>query len=116
MALTQITITGTLADPNAGDAAGTGTATLSHRIVNGSTVVEPEPIEFQLNASGQVVNMSGLPLVVYANDDTGTEPTGSFYTFVLEIDSAPIDPFEAVISHLAPGGTVDLSTLIPSLP
>lgn len=116
MSLTAVTVTGTFTRADGSFASGTGTATLSHRIANGTTVIEPTPISFHLSPTGTVVNSAGTPLILEANDDTGTLPTGSFYSFVLDFDSAPVDPFDAVVSHSAPGGTVDLSTLIPALP
>lgn len=112
MALTAVTITGTFVDPDSSQPRTiTGSATLSERIANGVQIVEPEPIGFQGNTSGQIVNHAGLPLTLVANDDTGTSPPGSYYTFRITVDSAPIDPFDAVISHTST--TVDLSTLIP---
>jgi hypothetical protein len=116
MAFTPITLTGTFTEPDGSAVSGTGSATLSHRIANGTTIIEPTPIALELSPTGTVVNSAGQPLILEANDDPGTEPQGSFYSFVLEFGSAPIDPFEAVISHLAPGATVDLSALIPALP
>lgn len=116
MAFTPITVTGTFKRPDGSPDSGTGTATLSHRLVNGTAIVEPEPVSLELSPTGTVVNTSGTAFILDAVDDTGTEPTGAYYTFVLEFDSAPIDPFTAVISHSAAGGTVDLSTMIPALP
>lgn len=116
MALTPITITGTFTRPDGSAMSGTGTATLSHRIANGTTVIEPTPISFHLSPTGTVVNSAGTALVLEANDDTGTVPAGSFYSFVLDFDSAPVDPFDAVVPHSASAGTVDLSALIPALP
>ena len=116
MTLTAITVTGTFTRPDGTAMTGTGTATLSHRLVNGTTVIEPTPIPFMLSSTGTVVNLSGLPLVLDANDDAATAPVGSFYTFTLTLDDAPLDPFDVFIPHTAAGGTVDLSTLIPALP
>lgn len=115
MAFTQITLTGTLSRPDGTSSEGTFTATLSGTMTNGSTVVEPVPLAGILTSSGPT-DQAGQPFTLDAVDDTGTEPTDRFYTFVIEADDAPIDPFTAVISHLAPGGTVDLSTLIPETP
>lgn len=115
MALTAVTVTGTFVDPDTSEPRTIqGTATLSGPMENGTEIVEPEPVRFQGNASGQVVNLEGEALTLVAVDDTGTEPTGRFYTFSVTVDSAPLDPFTAVISHVS--GTVDLSALIPQLP
>lgn len=113
---TPVTLTGTFLRSDGSFASGTGTATLSHRIANGTTVIEPTPVTFHLSPTGTVVNNAGTPLVLEANDDTGTVPSGSFYRFVLDFDTAPVDPFDAVIPHSAGAGTVDLSALIPALP
>jgi hypothetical protein len=113
--LTSVTITGSFVDPDSSEPRTiSGTATLSQRLVNGTQIVEPEPVAFQGNASGQVVNLSGLALTLVAVDDTGTEPKTAYYTFAITVDSAPLDPFTAVISHTS--GTVDLSTLMPVMP
>src|SRR5580700_453934 len=106
MAFTEVTITGgPFTDAAGNPLSGTGTATLSDRLVNGTQEVEPEPVQGQLNAEGMWVNTSGEAYTLVAVDDTGTEPPGAFYSWVLNFDSAPIDPFEATISHVS--GTVD---------
>lgn len=115
MAFTQITLTGTLTQPNGAPILGTFTATLSGTMTNGSTVVEPAPLAGILTSSGPETQ-AGQPFTLAAVDDPGTTPTDRSYQFVIEADGAPVDPFTAVISHLAPGGTVDLSTLIPETP
>lgn len=115
MALTQITLTGTLTRPDGTPAEGTFTATLSGTMTNGTTVVEPAPLSGVLGASGPT-NQAGQPFLLTAIDDPGTTPTDRYYTFLLELDGVPLDPFTAAISHTAPGGTVDLSTLIPETP
>lgn len=116
MAFTNITITATEERPDGTPAQGSVTVTLSERITNSGVSVDPTPITGTLNTSGQLVNSSGHPFVVVANDDTGTTPAGSFYSFVVEFDNAPLDQFDAVVSHTAGGGTVDLSALWPSVP
>jgi hypothetical protein len=111
--LTPVTITGTITRADGTHAEGTFTATLSGTMANGTTVVEPTPISGLLTAAGPV-NLSGLPFVLDAVDDTGTSPPGRYYRFVFELDNAPPLPVEAVISHIS--STVDLSTLIPETP
>jgi hypothetical protein len=115
MAFTTITITGSFTRPDGQPAQGTVTATLSEQLENGTAIIEPTPIAGVLNAAGQLKDSSGLqPFTVVANDDPATTPQGSEYQFVLELDSAPVKEFSAVVSHSAVGGTVDLSALDPS--
>lgn len=52
MAFTQITLTGTLTQPNGAPILGTFTATLSGTMTNGSTVVEPAPLAGILTGPG----------------------------------------------------------------
>lgn len=92
------------------------TATLSTTIQNGTEVASTDPFVGYFSDAGALVDDDGDALVVPANDDTGTLPAGSFYTFVVEVDSARVRQFEAVVSHTAPGGTVDLSALEPTAP
>jgi len=114
LAFTPITLVGLIERPDGSVAEGTFTVTLSEPMINGTTIIEPTPLTGKLTAGGPV-NSAGQPFVIEAVDDTGTEPTTAYYTFVLQLDNAPIDPFRAVISHLAPGGQVNLASLIPPL-
>lgn len=114
MAFTQITITGSFDRPDGQPAQGTITATLSARMVNGTEVIEPTPISGQLDAAGALKDDSGEQrFTLAANDDSATTPTGTVYRFVLELDSGPIDPFEASVPSAAPAGTIDITELMP---
>lgn len=113
MSLTTITVTGAFTRPDGTPAQGSVTATLSAPLTNGTAEVEANPVVGSLNALGQLVASTGLPFTLVANDDPATVPVGSHYTFLLDLDSQPLREFEAVISHSAPGATVDLSTLAP---
>lgn len=108
-----ITMTDTRADQT--PAQGTITATLSETIQNSGTVIDPSPVVGTLNTQGQLKNSSGQPFILVANDDPGTLPAGTVYRFVLQLDGAPVDQFEAIIPHTAAAGTIDLSTLRPTL-
>jgi hypothetical protein len=67
---------------------------------------------------------SPVPAIFYANNDPGTTPTGSTYHWVLQIGAvpspqmvgAPSPPveFDAILDHNAPGGTVDVGSLLPA--
>lgn len=113
MAFTVITITASFDRPDGQPASGTVTATLSETIQNGTEVIDPTPIVGVLNSSGQLVNDSGLaPFTLVANDDPATTPAGSVYSFLVELDSAPVDDGSAVVPHTASAGTIDLSVLL----
>lgn len=122
MSVTPIAITGAYARPDGSPAQGTITATLSEPIVNAKQVVEPTPIHGFLNAEGKLVQAikregvveSSVPFVLDANDDAGTEPKGSHYAFVVQLDNAPVRAFYASVPHAAVSGTVDISELEPT--
>lgn len=111
MSLTTVTITGTFENEDGTPAQGSVTAVLSEQIQNGTLIVEPVPILGRLNAEGKLVNQAGAAFTLVANDDTGTEPKGSRYQFTVTLSNAPVRTFDAVVSHLAAGGKVDLSEL-----
>ena len=111
MAFTLITITAAFTRPDGTPGQGTVTATLSEPMQNGSAVIEPTPIVGVLSQAGSLVNLSGLAFVLEANDDTATTPAGSEYSFLIEVDSAPVSEFSAVVPHAAAAGTIDLSVL-----
>lgn len=116
MALTLITITYTPFQHGETPTQGTVVATLSQTIQNGAVVASTDPFVGYFSETGTLVDDEGDVFDVPANDDVGTLPAGSFYTFVIEQDNARVRQFEAVVSHLAPGGVVDLSTLEPVAP
>jgi hypothetical protein len=112
MAFTPITITGTFTKPDGSAASGTVTAILSMPLENGTAQVTPTPIVGILDASGALKDDSGLaPFVLEANDDTGTTPAGSTYEFLIELDSAPVRAFSAVVPHAT--SPIDITTLEP---
>jgi hypothetical protein len=117
MAFTQITLTATFTRPDGSAAQGKVTATLSQAIQNGTAILDPTPVVGILNAAGALQNSSGVrPFTLEANDDPATLPQGSTYAFVVELDSAPVREFEAIVPHTASAGTIDLSALEPTLP
>lgn len=113
MTLSLITITATFNVPGGGDPlTGKVTATLSEAIQNGTTIIEPEPIVGVLNDAGQLVANDGeSPYRLYANDDAATIPAGSRYSFLVEIESAPVREFQAVVGHIT--SPIDLTALAP---
>ena len=111
MAFTLVTITGDFVKPDGTPGQGTVTATLSEQMQNGAAVIEPTPVVGVLRQAGSLVNLSGLAFILEANDDPATTPVGSEYVFLIEVDSAPVSEFSAVVPHAAAAGTIDLSVL-----
>jgi hypothetical protein len=115
MSFTPITITGTFTRPDTTGAEGSVTLTLTETIRNGTETVEPNPV-LALVQEGELLAEDGQPLVVVANDDTGTSPVGSRYVFLVQVDNAPVSTWEAIVPHTAPEGKIDISELEPSIP
>lgn len=111
MSFTTITITGSFERPNGEPAQGSIVATLSETIQNGTEIVEPNPVMGVLNGEGKLVSESLQPFTLAANDDTDTTPVGSTYTFLVELDTAPVRSFTATVPHAASEGKIDLSVL-----
>lgn len=107
--LTSIIITGTFEREDGTPAEGSVTATLTAPIKNGTTSITPTP-EVGVIQAGKLLSQSLGAFTLIANDDTGTEPTGTSYMFVVELDSAPVREFYGVVPHAA-GGTVDITAL-----
>lgn len=111
MAFTLITITADEVEPNQQNASGTLTAALSEAISNGVQVAEPEPVS-GIITNGQLYDSSGVqPFKLVANNDPATTPQGSTYSFVVQVGSAPVREFTAVVPYNATGATIDLSAL-----
>jgi len=111
VSFTTITITTTEIRPNGEPAQGTVTATLSEPITNGTTTIDPTPILAELNGEGKLKAQSGEAFTLVANDDTGTTPEGSEYTFLIEIADAPVRSFKAIVPHTATEGKITLAEL-----
>ncbi len=115
VSFTPITITGDFTRPDQDVPQGTVTMTLSCRLVNGTEVAVPTPIVGVVNTAtvGLLLAPSLKPLMVLANNDAATEPAGSTYSFVIELDNAPLVEFDAVVPATAPGATIDITALMP---
>lgn len=113
---TPITVTGTFLRPDGQPAQGTFEILLNEPIANGDEVEEPVTIRAKLDTTGAVVSADGEPLVLLANDDTGTTPPGSFYTFTPDFNDAPEGPwpwsseFTRIITAASENGTFSLTT------
>lgn len=110
MAATEITVTGTFHNEDGTPASGTLQFQLSAAIANSDVVVSPVPLTVTLNSAGSF----SVPLA--ANDDTATTPAGTSYTVIERITSTSNREYSIVVPSAAPGGTVDLSTLMPGTP
>ena len=105
MAFTSVTLTGTVDLANSTPASGaTVQATLNAPITDGVTVVEPQALSTRCLSDGT------FSLAVLANDDTTTQPTGTFYQIVVIYGSQILQQFNVVVPH-ADAPTVNLYTL-----
>jgi hypothetical protein len=111
MAATQIILTGSFTNPDGSIPHGTVTATLSSQITNSDETISPTPIIGYI-VSGLLKNVQGTAFTLAANNDSSTLPTGTFYYFTVQTVGAPATGFSAVIPYNAPGGTIDISTLV----
>jgi hypothetical protein len=133
---TPITVTGKWTNPDGSPLQGTVTARLDRQIANGGEIATAIPVVLTLDSTGTLVGNPDsqaaqtdpppqpVPAIFYANDDPGTNPQGSTYHWVIQVggtpspqmagyDSPPVE-FDAPLPHTAPGGTVDLGSLLPS--
>lgn len=106
MAFTMVTVTRTYRNPAGYPAQGTVRFVPSNPMVNGVTTVAV-PVDGYLDYLGQ------LSVVVAANNDPGTTPTGSYYTITETLAGLSPRTYQVVVPYDAAGGTVDLSTLSP---
>lgn len=114
MTLSLITITATDLAPSGADPVSARlTATLSAAFQNGTTVVEPEPIVGEFVAGELLADDGVTAFAVYPNDAPGTEPMGTTYLIVVEVDNAPIREGTVSVPYDAVDGTIDLSVLMP---
>lgn len=107
MAFTNITVTGTFEGSNGAPLNGHVTATLSTAIQNGTTTIAP------LRVVGKVEN-GHLSMVLLANNDPETLPSGSYYTFRVELQGTSAYEFKAVVDHASPEAKVDITKLYES--
>lgn len=117
MAITPITVTWTVEDAEGGAPTGAVTFQLSSNMRDSTTGEEvlSEPIVGQIIGGQLLSSESGNPaLVLLANDDSTTEPAGTYYlvTEDLSAGSAP-NPWQLVVKHSSPGATLDLSSQRP---
>lgn len=91
MAFTSVTLTLDGLDPSFANLVGKVTATLSvPELANGSQVIGGVPV-IGVISEGILTNDANQPFDLAALDDSGTAPTGAYYTFSVEFDGM-IDP------------------------
>lgn len=113
MGFTMITVTHSFKNLDGSTASGIVAFRLTKRITNGSESYTPEiPLHSTLDSSGNLT--ATLP----ANDDPATLPADSQYTVAFLLNGAANqmlseEPYFITVPSAAPGGTVDLGTLLP---
>ena len=113
MSVTLVTVSHVFKNPDGTAASGTVAFRLSARITNSDVTYAAEvPVHSTLDGTGH------LSQVLPANNDPGTTPASSTYivTFMLNGASGVSlsgDEYSIVVPYNAPGGTVDLGTLLP---
>lgn len=112
MAFTSITVTGTYVETGTGTPR-TGSVrfllTAPMRDVETDITVAPTEVVQTLDENGS------FSVVLYATNDTWTEPKGVNYEVTERIDDAARNKYFISIDKDSPGGTVDLSDLVPNL-
>jgi hypothetical protein len=109
MSATLVTVTGSFTKPGGLPAQGRITAVCSRPLVNGAEHIDNTPVVGRLDSTGSLVAPAGGPFLLAATDDDVTDPTGAFYTWTIQLDSAPIRAFTAPLPHVP--STTDLTAL-----
>jgi hypothetical protein len=108
----MITVSHTFQNIDGTAASGTVVFRLSDRITNGGISYDPAvPMHSTLNSSGQ------LSVTLPANNDPGTTPANTYYEVALMLNGSASggvgDSVMVLLPYNAPGGTIDLGTLLP---
>ena len=101
MSATLVLLGGAFTRPDGTASEGSGVATLSAIVRNGTEEIVPEPLQLTLDGLGRVCTLALFPFILSANDDAGSVPDDTTYEFDLTIDSTPFETFVATISYLA---------------
>ncbi len=94
---TSIAVQGLFLGGDGSPSSGTFSATPNSTVTNGETEYPATPVVGELNPAGQIVAQSQEAFVIDATDDEGTEPEGSSYTFILELDGTSLREFSAAV-------------------
>lgn len=108
MSFTPTTVTFSYTGTGGGPAAGTVSFQLTYPITDGSDIIVNDLQLVTLDATG-----SGS-IVLPANDDTTTLPTGTGYVVTEKIQDTSPRTYTVILNKALPGHTVDLSTLAPA--
>ena len=108
MSFTATTVTFSYTGTAGGPAAGTVSFQLTYPITDGSDIIVNDLQLVTLDATG-----SGS-IVLPANDDTTTLPTGTGYVVTEKIQDTSPRTYTVILNKALPGHTVDLSTLAPA--
>jgi len=111
MAFTSITVTGTYEDPIGDPAEGRVTFKLTStmRQPAGNLTIVPTDVVATLDGDGE------FSIVLPANNDSGTVPSGVGYEVTERIRGAALNKYFISIDKDAIGDTVDLADLVPSI-
>ena len=111
MSFTSITVTGTYEDPIGDPAEGRVTFKLTStmRQPQGNITIVPTDVVATLDGNGE------FSIVLPANNDSGTVPSGVGYEVTERIRGAALNKYFISIDKDAIGDTVDLADLVPSI-
>jgi NADPH:quinone reductase-like Zn-dependent oxidoreductase len=105
MAITQVTVNGTLKGTGGAAAVGTVAFQLSQQITDGAgTVVSDDPVTVNLSTGGT------FSVVLYANDDSTTLPQGTTYKVTFDVNGT-VWYQTIVLPHAT--SPVDISSIVP---
>lgn len=106
MSFTSVTLTGTIEQsPGVAASGATVAMTLSNQISDGTTDLTPATVSARCNGSG-VFSLGPIP----ANDDSTTNPAGTFYRVTITYGGKTLDTFSVIVPH-ADAPTVNLFSL-----
>lgn len=108
MAFSQVTVTHQVTNADGTPGQGTIIFTLTKRMTNGTDTILPMPQAFNLDATGH------LSALLYANNDSGTQPEDSQYRVDLRLSYPGASEETFFITVPTNGGSVDLGTLLPT--
>lgn len=106
MAFTEITVSFKYQNMDLSAAAGSVSFSRTTEITDGTTILPVVPIMVTLDGTG-----SGS-VVLAANDDSTTTPTGSGYMVTERIVGAPVRTYKITLTHTTPGGAINLASFI----
>ena len=119
MSFSQITLTHVFSNLDGTAASGTVVFRLSDRMTNGGQSYDDSiSLHATLDSSGNLKNAGATgPLVLPANNDPATVPQNIYYNVLFMLNGSESggvgDSVMIMLPYNAPGGTIDLGTLLP---